>query len=419
MGAVSHDRAELFWKAANDPDTGVVIYNVYRDGVPVGSTKELRFTDTGLSELTRYVYRIAAVNFHGVEGPAAETVITTTPDTTGPAVISVASSMNPTRVAVAFSEPVDSTSARRTTNYAIDNGVAIKDASLSADGRTIFLATSAHSENVTYTLRVNRISDRAAVPNPIPSAVEVLYRYTSVAGLLGHWDLSQTTGTVAVDFSGQGHHGRIYGGTRAIGEALRFDGRTGYVWVDKYPALKNVTDKSFTFAAWVAPEDTPSGANGYGILLRAGAHPASFFGLSYVAGRQFQAQLMTISTHSPTTITSGQVQPGALCHVVMVTDDATRQLHLYVNGKPVSASPTTYTGTLADLNENTGKDYTAGEYYIGSTKPDRGAGSFFARHFKGRIEEASVYSRALGPGEVERLFNSGKQHRPAWHALTR
>jgi hypothetical protein len=75
--AVDHETIELFWEAASDPDTGVVQYIIYRDGSRVGSSQNLRFTDSGLSEVTHYTYIVTAVNFHGVEGPAEQTAAAT------------------------------------------------------------------------------------------------------------------------------------------------------------------------------------------------------------------------------------------------------------------------------------------------------------------------------------------------------
>jgi hypothetical protein len=75
--AISHDQVELCWEPATDPDTGVVIYQIYRNGAKVGSTKARTFVDTGLSGMNAYSYGVTAVNFHGKEGPAVLTRIKT------------------------------------------------------------------------------------------------------------------------------------------------------------------------------------------------------------------------------------------------------------------------------------------------------------------------------------------------------
>jgi hypothetical protein len=46
------------------------------------------------------------------------------------------------------------------------------------------------------------------------------------------------------------------------------------------------------------------------------------------------------------------------------------------------------------------ENYFFGEYYIGSTKPDLGGGSFFTAHFKGSIDEVQIFDRALDTKEV-------------------
>jgi hypothetical protein len=76
--AVSPDRVDLAWEPAADPDTGVVVYVVYRDGSPLARVKGLRFSDTNLAGATTYRYAVAAVNFHGVEGERTPPVAATT-----------------------------------------------------------------------------------------------------------------------------------------------------------------------------------------------------------------------------------------------------------------------------------------------------------------------------------------------------
>jgi hypothetical protein len=93
----------------------------------------------------------------------------------------------------------------------------------------------------------------------------------------------------------------------------------------------------------------------------------------------------------------------------MVVDTDAKLLTLYLNGEPVP--PMAFTGSLQDLNQDAGANHFAGEFCIGSTKPDRGAGSFFSRYFKGLIQDVSVYSRALSTGEVKRIFDLTKSRR--------
>jgi hypothetical protein len=408
--AESHDSVKLSWEPATDPDTGVVIYNIYRNGHNIGKTKNWIFTDIGLSALNSYSYSVAAVNFHSTEGPAAQITVSTPADATPPTLLSVTSQADPTQVTVVFSEPIDESSAKNIANYSIGNSITVTDASLDADFRTVTLTTSAHTDNVTYTLTPNKVLDRAATPNPAASDMYAVYTYNSIAGLVGAWTFDEGTGMVATDVSGYGNHGVINGATRQeglINGALRLDGDNSYVVVNTGPSLRNITNGSFSFTARAKPQEIPSSANGYAILLRVAGHQAYFFGLSYTADRQYRAQLITSPNEAFIALTSAQTDPGAWHHLAMVVDGASKQLHLYLDGKPVKGSPKSYTGTLLDLNQEVGKDYSAGEYYLGSTKPDRGAGSFFSRHFKGMIDDVRIYNGALNAAEVGALSDLG------------
>src|SRR5690606_20321314 len=62
---VSDTRIDVTWRAATD-NIGVKGYEVYRDGVLVGSTeKGMVFSDTGLSPLTSYTYTVRAYDAMG------------------------------------------------------------------------------------------------------------------------------------------------------------------------------------------------------------------------------------------------------------------------------------------------------------------------------------------------------------------
>jgi hypothetical protein len=74
QAAVASQGVELSWGAAQDPDTGVVNYAIYRDGQKIASTFDLQYHDTSAAATPTAVYTIAAVNLHGVEGPRSEPV---------------------------------------------------------------------------------------------------------------------------------------------------------------------------------------------------------------------------------------------------------------------------------------------------------------------------------------------------------
>jgi hypothetical protein len=86
--------------------------------------------------------------------------ITKGPDTTAPS-INLTEASDASTVTVTFSEKVDAASAENIANYAIDNGVAVSLATLSADERSVVLDTSPLTEGVVHTLTVDNVDDLA------------------------------------------------------------------------------------------------------------------------------------------------------------------------------------------------------------------------------------------------------------------
>ncbi|GAG86512.1 unnamed protein product, partial [marine sediment metagenome] len=145
--AVSDTQIDLSWTAASDPETGIDHYNVYRGTVLIDTSTETSYSDTGLSELTSYLYEVSAVNGDMMEGPMSDPVTKQTlADTTAPTIDSVWV-FSQTTVEVVFSEPVEQTSAETVSNYAIDQGVSISSATLQGDTETVVLTVSTLSED--------------------------------------------------------------------------------------------------------------------------------------------------------------------------------------------------------------------------------------------------------------------------------
>ena len=65
---VTEDSMALSWNAADDPESGVTEYRIYRDGSAVDSVANTSYTATGLSASTSYQFEVAAVNGEGLEG---------------------------------------------------------------------------------------------------------------------------------------------------------------------------------------------------------------------------------------------------------------------------------------------------------------------------------------------------------------
>jgi hypothetical protein len=89
------------------------------------------------------------------------------PDSTPPTVSSVGNLGDNDVITVVFSEPVEAATALLSGNYSINNGINVLNATFGVDTRTIVLTTSPLTANVTYTLTVNNVRDRAQTPNTI------------------------------------------------------------------------------------------------------------------------------------------------------------------------------------------------------------------------------------------------------------
>ncbi len=180
--AVSDSQIDLSWSPASDPESGISYYNIYRDSQLIDTTDLTTYSDTGLSELTAYTYEVSAVNGDMLEGDKSAPVGETTPaDAIAPTLDSV-SAANDTLVTVVYSEPVDETSAETLANYGIDQGITISAAVLQADTKTVELTVSTLTEDVTYSLTVNNVQDRAATPNTIAPDTQANFIHMSWQG---------------------------------------------------------------------------------------------------------------------------------------------------------------------------------------------------------------------------------------------
>ncbi len=181
---VSQSQIDLAWQAAEDPESGVAGYNIYRDGVRIATVAGASYSDTGLDEGASYTYEITAVNGAGIEGPKSAPVgAATLPDVTAPGIEGVTAPSS-TQVVLVFTEPVEETSASNPANYAIGNGVQLLSASLGADQRTVSIATSAHLSSGTYILTVNGVRDRARQPNLIAANTQASYSFVAAVNVM-------------------------------------------------------------------------------------------------------------------------------------------------------------------------------------------------------------------------------------------
>ena len=75
---VSQAQINLTWTAATD-NVGVTGYSVQRDGLPIATTANTSFPDTGLAAGTPYSYSVFALDAAGNAGPAVTANASTPP----------------------------------------------------------------------------------------------------------------------------------------------------------------------------------------------------------------------------------------------------------------------------------------------------------------------------------------------------
>jgi len=157
----------LSWGAASDPDSGILGYEVTRDGVLVAAgLTELSYTDQTVRENTSYRYEVVAVNCGGTKSQAAEIAVTTPQDNVPPRILNV-EAVAQDRIRIVFDEPVSSHSANNPANYRLTDWVSVMSATLQPDGRTVELTTAPMSGGRTYVLTVSNVTDASSLGNAI------------------------------------------------------------------------------------------------------------------------------------------------------------------------------------------------------------------------------------------------------------
>jgi len=165
------------WTAPEPTSDGDLaeFYVIKRDNVIIGSTKETRFTDSGLTKNTTYNYKVYSFDDDGNRNNSPAVADFTTTDDQTPPQVSSARGLSLNSIEVVFNEAIEKESAENINNYSINNGISINGASLQNDTRTVHLSTTLHTEGQSYSLTINNIFDRAPAPNMIAANTAVSY----------------------------------------------------------------------------------------------------------------------------------------------------------------------------------------------------------------------------------------------------
>ncbi|QNH63384.1 LamG-like jellyroll fold domain-containing protein [Hymenobacter sediminicola] len=214
--------------------------------------------------------------------------------------------------------------------------------------------------NTTYFWRVDAVSSLGTTPGEVWS-----FRTGNPKGLVAHYQLDETTGTLAPDASLYQHPGTLTGLTGSqwlpagrFGGSLAFGtpASTGAIVVPDAPQLR-FDQNSFTVSLWVKiPANTYTSSTAKDTYL---FHKGTFeAGTGKWYGLQLRDGVLTFSIDDGTTKTDAAVRVSAAPytffndqwqHVVAIRDVSTKQLRLYVNGT-LAATKAYTTGTIGKSN---------------------------------------------------------------------
>lgn len=213
-------------------------------------------------------------------------------------------------------------------------------------------------------------------------------------GLMGHWKLDETSGSVASDSSGNGYTGAVTGTSfsasvgGANGRALSFDGLDDGIAVTN-DAFDNLT--AMSVCAWVYRESvsgswsnlvgkSTDGYNGWNLYQRNSDGRIGF----YARNRRYQENAARITMLEGWTHLCGMTNGGS-------TGDA---IQLYHNGL---LAP----GSESCSGSCTSQDDASYNLEFGSLN----AGA--SHRIRGRLDDVRIYNRVLSAAEVEMIYRMG------------
>jgi alpha-tubulin suppressor-like RCC1 family protein len=216
-------------------------------------------------------------------------------------------------------------------------------------------------------------------------------------GLVGWWPADGN----ARDLAGT-NHGTLQGGATAtasglVGSAFSFDGTNSLVQVPNAPALRPT---NLTIEAWVNFSSLDSARSGgvpagdQYLVFKQNSKSGSFEGYALEKVRLARGDVFSFMVASPAgqevgVYSSTTISTGLWYHVAALR--GTNWLQLYVNGL-----------LEAQTNVTFPQDYGTQAVYFGSS-----GASFWDAKLKGRLDEVSLYNRALSAAEIADIYAAG------------
>jgi hypothetical protein len=268
----------------------------------------------------------------------------------------------------------DGANVRIYVNGVLDNTPTARTGSIGTDTRALYIGGRSGGTDcfngIVYDVR---LYSRALLPTEI----------AQLANFIGHWKLSESSGTTAADSSPFAKSGTVSGGaswsTRCSGTGVfDFNGSTHYISVPNDFHLRPTG--AVSIAAWIKGDAWGTGGDVDTIACKGDTSPTYQLGVADGKAAMFLNEADTAGVKGSTTLTAGEWY-----HVVGTWDGTTAKV--YVNGiqdGSAARNGPIPTNTLP--------------LYIG--------GRSGADLFDGMIYDVRLYDRALCVGEVSELFGS-------------
>ncbi|WP_309381286.1 putative Ig domain-containing protein [Cerasicoccus frondis] len=288
------------------------------------------------------------------------------------------------------------------TGKAIDDGLpgtselAVAWSQLSGPGTATFLNPSDPLTSVVfdtagvYELQLRASDGAGATSDQVTVTVDSSCQFTPDESLVAWWSANQTIEDQLHNYEEMNQRVNITSGL--VGSAFKFD-QTSQIAVTESPALNiGSSQDGFTIEFWL---DTEGGSNGATLLSWGDANEGGFriYENAYVQSRQLYASFTTLEDPTTEYLLDGNYNEGIsntnFVHWAITYDPTSGNVQIFRNGG----------GPRNTINLGQATINTLGNLYIGGRQGEY--------RYAGRVDELSLYNRALTSTEIRSIYNSG------------
>jgi glycerophosphoryl diester phosphodiesterase len=387
---------ELTWTSAEDAESGVAGYEIYRDNMQNASTlltsvgETTTFVDETRQEDKTFYYRLKAKNGAGLTSIkySNEIKAITDSDQQAPKVSSVSSFGPATSLVVEFDEFVDQTSAENSANYQINNEISVNQARLALDSISVILTTSEMSDNTEYILSITGVADLATEPTTIEQPINISFTHKNfLPQTVAAWDFNQGEGDTFADQTGNLNTGTLYNGLSwskgQIANGLLLDGIDDYAEIPASNSL-DIDGEEVSVSVWARLDLLPGEMPGaYGPIYDSESDNYVIYEDKGTSELRFK--VTTSDGAERPGIPQADLRVNEWLHIVGVYDGSNAMIFL--------------NGEMKDTHS-----------LIGTVNPGQVArlGTSLGSYFKGSIDNIQIFDRALSDAEIKFLYDEIK-----------